>query len=133
MDTKDKPELIQLLVISNQFHLVNKLLSALREDGIELKAFGANDKAGLIEQLKLQSWDLVLCCEDAGISLASAQETIHDLGLELPIIFLADEDSKVDAAELLNSGKPWLIYRKACTFIAMKAMQSYLLFRASQA
>tara|TARA_R110000772_G_scaffold196899_5_gene307652 strand:- start:5293 stop:7398 length:2106 start_codon:yes stop_codon:yes gene_type:complete len=104
MDTKDKPELIQLLVISNQFHLVNKLLSALREDGIELKAFGANDKAGLIEQLKLQSWDLVLCCEDAGISLASAQETIHDLGLELPIIFLADEDSKVDAAELLNSG-----------------------------
>lgn len=103
MDMKESTELVRILVISSQFDLVNKLLSALREDGIELKAFGINDKVKLFEQLKLQTWNLALCCEDADISLADAQGVLQDLGVELPVIFLAKEHSRFDMAELLDS------------------------------
>ncbi|PCJ43410.1 MAG: hypothetical protein COA71_00625 [SAR86 cluster bacterium] len=99
----DSPALIKILILSSQTHAINKLLSTLRNEGVDLKTRSARNKKELYEQIKFQSWDLILCCEDAPVSIDVIRETLITQGLELPIIFLTHENSQVDTAELFKS------------------------------
>tara|TARA_R100001143_G_scaffold63431_1_gene70427 strand:- start:2270 stop:4336 length:2067 start_codon:yes stop_codon:yes gene_type:complete len=88
MDADNNSETIHLLVISSQFALVNKLLSSLRKDGLQLKASGVDNNKLLQEQLKSGSWDLLIYCENTKLSLGSVFDVIQHSGMELPLIVL---------------------------------------------
>lgn len=100
----DSLEPIRILILSNQIHPINKLLSSLRNKGVELKAQNIRSKQELHEQFKILNWDLVLCCEDSPLPPNSINDAISEQGLELPIIFITHGKSSINTAELVNSG-----------------------------
>ena len=99
----DSPEPIRILILSSQIQAINSLLAVLRNEGVELKARAVRAKKELHEQLKLQSWDLILFCEGCDFSAIAVKETLAAQGLELPIIFLSDDIAQVDTAKLFQS------------------------------
>ena len=100
----DSLELVRILILSNQIHAINKLLSILRNEGVELKAQVASNNIELNTQIKFQNWDLILYCEDSPLSIDILAETLKTQGIELPIIFLADINSQFKTAELFSIG-----------------------------
>lgn len=99
----DCPDAIRILILSCQIQAINSLLSFLRNEGIVLKARAISAKNELYEQLKLQSWDLILCCEDCDVSVNAVNEALTVQCLELPIIFLSDDTSQINTASLFQS------------------------------
>ena len=61
----DSLEPIRILILSNQIHTINKILSTLRNEGVGLKAQAASNKTELDNKIKFQNWDLILCGEDS--------------------------------------------------------------------
>ena len=100
----DSQEPIRILILSNHTHSINKLLSALRNEGVDLKAQSVKSKKELYEQLNFLSWDLILCCEDSSLSIEMVKDTLFKQGLKLPIIFLVDENSTIKSVELFKAG-----------------------------
>ncbi len=100
----DSLELIRILILSNQIHAINKILSTLRNEGVDLKAQVASNNAELNKQIKFQNWDLILCCEESPVSINVIKETLKTQGLKLPIIFLVDKNSQLKTAEIFRIG-----------------------------
>lgn len=100
----DSLELIRILILSNQIHAINKILSTLRNEGVDLNAQVASNSIELNKQIKFQNWDLILYCEESAVSIDVIKETLKTHGLDLPIIFLADKNSQLKTAEIFRIG-----------------------------
>lgn len=102
MESETKAELIHLLVISSQFDLLNKLLSRLRNEGLQLKALGTDSQRELHELLSSRRWDLVIYGLDSALSLNESLKILSESGLELPIIVLTDSRTRIPNRLLLG-------------------------------
>ena len=99
----DSQDLIRILILSPHTHAINLILSALREDGVEIKAQIIYNKKELYEHFNQSSWDLILYSEGSCLPIALIQDTILKQGLELPIIVLYEESYNIDSLEALES------------------------------
>lgn len=104
MESETKAEVIQLLVISSQFDVFNKLLSRLRNEGLQLKALGTDKQEELLEYLNSKRWDLVIYGLNSSLSLEESLLILNNSGLELPLIVLSDSQTPV-SPRLLQSGQ----------------------------
>ena len=102
MESETKAELIHLLVISSQFDLLNKLLSRLRNEGLQLKALGTDSQRELLDLLNSRRWDLVIYGLDSALSLEDSMKILSESSLELPFIVLADSHTRIPNRLLLS-------------------------------
>jgi diguanylate cyclase (GGDEF)-like protein len=100
----DSQEPTRTLILSSHISNINGVLNLLRTAGLELKAQTAINKKDLYEQLKLDNWDLILCFEDSNVSTDAVKEILSSQGLELPVIYLAEDISKHNTKNLFQNG-----------------------------
>lgn len=100
----DSLELIRILILSNQIYTINKILSNLRNQGVDLNAQVVSNKIELNKKLKFQNWDIILCCDDSPVSIDILVNILKNHDLKLPIIFITVKESPSKYTELLSIG-----------------------------
>lgn len=82
----DSAALLQLLIVTDQSQQANRLISLLRQAQLTLRASCVGSLAALEKQLQAQAWDVVVCAESTGTSLAQVLGALHDAQQAAPLI-----------------------------------------------
>ena len=101
METENK--LIRLLIVDEDFHKADQIISSLRATGLQVRAEFAEDGEDMTELLDKKIFDLVLFYMDLPeFGIAAAQQLITQSGKHVGLIALAKE---VDSTVIVDAIK----------------------------
>ncbi|MDD3449424.1 MAG: EAL domain-containing protein [Gammaproteobacteria bacterium] len=103
-------EIIRLLVLVDSSNEAEALVSALRNAGMAVRATHITSRAGLVEALEQQRWELVLAREAVGdTGVDEVLELLESRQKDIPLILLVDDPSELTLVQSLQAGAAYAL------------------------
>ena len=120
-----------LLIVADEHHSANRLISSLRQERIALRAANALSEGELVQLLTQDQWDVLVCFDSGRVSLDAVLAVMKKHEQDFPVIYVTSK-TVADPLPLYRLGVHDVVATDAASYLLLsvqRAARQYLLQR----